>query len=953
MPQPSSSQFSVLDSRQLERIEAVHRGFLFQHLYAAACLFLAGGAGVTDIIVEHDEDVEIVLPGRRLYIQVKSRQEPLVYSDIEGAMRRFDALRKEHDSGGRPGSESFFVVTNAEPSPSLAKRLAEASWPSDVTVHWPNGPEPAEPSLPKPCRNVGEAFAACCELARSLPFAMLAPETLVWKLAGRVMAASAGIAPHSDHTFKTAVLPEAFEQLVVQLQDFPAPPVRYRPQDHEPELISDQRVRLIVGFSGAGKTSWVSQSALHTADALAYFNVSEVPSTALVSAVARELAARLFGNSGGQLGEILLPGATGPQILYSIGKRLAADHLRATVVIDNAHRISDADIRALIEPSPHLHFVLLAQPGPAVAMLEAALGIAAEPLRGWTNETIASEGATLGCHGDYAAYDKILGLTGGLPLYAQNALQIAAANYDGSVARFCGELEQQTHTVSTAQELILSRIFEANSDKEKRAVGTLSLIDVPISQAEAVAILGPSCGLDDRGVAALFRKLRITGTLQVFGIDRFKIHDAMRLLGRAHLEGLGPETLLLAQRAIKDMLLTQLPHLRSPERVSLLLRTFVALNEVKPLVQMATDELFHELGYMTEITTFLERFASSEEVRGEDRFWALDGLVFAQFKKGDRQLLDDRLTLMERLVEEHNLGASEKLAVSMKRMNFLAQQGDVAGAQAAMDAVMEAIPDRPEYLRIARYNFARALFSLGAYEPCLEITRELIPEYYTLLGLTPAQVVGNNPDKILPLLKKRDDLTDDLKHLADTLDLQAMAINRLGRPSGLERIHAMKFYSMAHALDSYVRVGQDLVDEFVGRADYIGALDVFERNLLPMILGLKMASHIIPVRSQYAVVLAYSGRFEAADAEMARLAPCESGLSEEGRTELQRQRRLIARMKLDAPPPQWQIPRPSGKYPVNAKCFWGQARNIRSATAGRPEQSSSALLKRLPCRADD
>lgn len=935
MHEPSTAIPSVLDSRQLERIEAVHRGFLFQHLYAVACLFLASGAGATDIIVEHDEDVEIALPGRRLYVQVKTRREPLVYSDIEAAVLRFDALRKEHESGARKGSASFFIATNAEISPSLSKRLAEKTWPSDVAIQWPGGPAVTEAALPGQWRNISEAFAACCDLAGTLPFAMLAPETLVWKLAGRVMSASAGIEPHSDHTFKVAALPEAFEQLIIQLQDFPAPPVRYRPQDHEPELVSDQRIRLIVGFSGAGKTSWVSQSALHTSDALAYFNVSEVPSSALVSSVARELAARLFGKAGGQLGEILLPGIAGAQILFSIGKRLAADHVRATVVIDNAHRISDTDIRALIEPSPHLHFILLAQPGPVVAALEVTLGIAAEPLRGWTNETVAAEGVALGCHGDYAAYDKIIKLTGGLPLYSQNALQIAAANYEGGVARFCGELEQQTHTVSTAQELILTRIFDAYGDGDKRAVGALSLVDTPISQAEAVAVLGSSCHLDDRGVAALFRKLRLTGTLQVFGVDRFKVHDAMRLLGRAHIESLGSETLLGVQRAIKDMLLTQLPHHRTPDRVSLLLRMLVALSDVRPLVQMATDEIFHELGYMPEITAFLERFAASEEVGAEDRFWALDGLVFAQFKKGDRELLDERLTLMERLVKEHDLGASEQLAVAMKRMNFLAQGGDVAGAQAAMDAVMDAIPDRPEYLRIARYNFARALFSLHAYEACLEITKELILEYYALLGLTPAQVIGNNPDKIFPLLKKGDNLTDDLKHLADTLDLQAMAVNHLGRPSRLERIHAMKFYSMAHALDSYVRVGQDLVDEFVGRADYIGALDVFERNLLPTILGMKMASHIIPVRSQYAVVLAYSGRFEAADAEMARLAPYETGLSEEGQIELRRQRNLVARLKLKSPPPQWQIPHPPGKYPVNAPCFCGSGKKYKKCHGRR------------------
>ncbi len=31
----------VLDAAQLVRIEAVHRGFLYQHLYAVGCLLLA------------------------------------------------------------------------------------------------------------------------------------------------------------------------------------------------------------------------------------------------------------------------------------------------------------------------------------------------------------------------------------------------------------------------------------------------------------------------------------------------------------------------------------------------------------------------------------------------------------------------------------------------------------------------------------------------------------------------------------------------------------------------------------------------------------------------------------------------------------------------------------------------------------------------------------------------
>src|SRR3546814_1318068 len=54
-PQPPVDELLVLDERQLIRIEAVHRGFLYQHLYAAACLLLAGKAGAEHIIVERED----------------------------------------------------------------------------------------------------------------------------------------------------------------------------------------------------------------------------------------------------------------------------------------------------------------------------------------------------------------------------------------------------------------------------------------------------------------------------------------------------------------------------------------------------------------------------------------------------------------------------------------------------------------------------------------------------------------------------------------------------------------------------------------------------------------------------------------------------------------------------------------------------------------------------------
>jgi hypothetical protein len=263
---------------------------------------------------------------------------------------------------------------------------------------------------------------------------------------------------------------------------------------------------------------------------------------------------------------------------------------------------------------------------------------------------------------------------------------------------------------------------------------------------------------------------------------------------------------------------------------------------------------------------------------------------------------------MDELVRLNDLGLSERLAVGMKRMIFAARAKDIAMVRKTMSDLSRVLPQTPQHLRVAKYNYAHALFELGMMDECVTSTLDLITEYYDLLGLTLSDVMAQNPDKIFPLLKGDHNHNDDLKHLADSLDLQSKAIKATGNHPGLGPLHAMKFYSMAHSLDSFIRVGQELVDDFIGRSDYIGARDVIERNLMPTILDLKLAGRVIPVRSQYAVVLAYCGAFDKAEAEMARLIPYESGLDARGQRELQDQCALIAHLKLNPPPPQWQMP---------------------------------------------
>ena len=515
-----SASPTTLNPAQLVRIEAVHRGFLYQHLYAASCLLKASSTQASAVIVEADEDIEIAHNGRRLYVQVKTRQRPLIYSDIKEALERFEEIREHHRSGRRPGGCSFTVVANVASGPELNERISAHDWPLDVTVSWPGQHHDA--ALPEVPPDVSTAFTASTNLAAALPLGTLTPETLVWKLAAAVMAAAAGIPPRQDHAFDVEGLPALFEQLVIELQEFPAPPPEYRPQSHEPDLVTEASLRVITGFSGAGKTAWVAQAAQHNNSELSYFDVGDLPGSAIAIPLARELAARYFA-SGGGLGQILLPGATGLEILHTLALRLQAQGLHPTVVIDNAHRVASENLREIVRQAPGLRFIFLCQPGAVAHEIEVTLGLASEALQGWSADTIAAEAFDAGCTATPASAQKLLGLTAGMPLYVQSAVRIAMAECNGNLAQFCDELENQTHGTVTAQELILSKVFNSLTPESRDAVAVLSMSDIALEREETVALLSKSLGIDEREFARFMREARQCGAIEVFGGNRLKI----------------------------------------------------------------------------------------------------------------------------------------------------------------------------------------------------------------------------------------------------------------------------------------------------------------------------------------------------------------------------------------------------------------------------------------------
>ncbi|MFJ9399701.1 hypothetical protein ACIRQT_33065 [Streptomyces californicus] len=169
---------TVIDADQLVRITSLHRGFLYQHLYAAACLLRFTAAGMNRLLVERDEDLEAVLPGRHLYLQVKTRSRPLRWGDVSGAVDGFAAVRARHSEGKRAGQPQLVIVANVPPGPQLATKMEAADWPGDVTVLTPQAAAPEE-WLPPAWRDLEEGIAWCTREAAQVPFSSLAPLTLV------------------------------------------------------------------------------------------------------------------------------------------------------------------------------------------------------------------------------------------------------------------------------------------------------------------------------------------------------------------------------------------------------------------------------------------------------------------------------------------------------------------------------------------------------------------------------------------------------------------------------------------------------------------------------------------------------------------------------------------------------------------------------------------------------
>lgn len=857
-----NDDYPPLDRGQLERIEGVHRGFFYQHLYAVAVLLELGRKAGAVLAVELDEDIELSLGDQHRYIQVKTRVAPLQPNDIASALERFDRIRAEHAAGKRVGQATFAIVANAEPGPGLTGKLAGADWPTDVELITPS--RPSGNGLPPAGADIDAMVKAASALAAAVPFGGLAPETLVFKLASLVQQASAGA---RDHRLSAEELPGLLEQLVVQLQDFPEPPMPYLPQRQEPPITSDRRFRLIVGFSGAGKTAWAAEAARHSAEALVYFDVSDLPSRAVPTNLAREIVARFMGGREKGAGGVQLPPNGGLDALRYADQLLADQGTRTTIVLDNVHRISAEDLRQISEAAPHQAFIGLGQPWQDRALVEATLGIEAEAFGGFGPDTVAAVFSREGVQLDAALAETVIGLTGGLPLFVINAARLTAQQFGGSAADFCASIIARTHQQETAQDLILEGAFASLAPAARNVAALLGACDVPLDSDEVTALLG--CLGDPPQSAQAVRELRRSSMLVNYAQSQIGLHDALRPLAAGHRALMPAATIEAALEQLQLALIMSLHRRQDIPRLTFLVRLLPRVGRTDALVDLATSEMFYEQGNMAMMWDTLVEASKDPTYSPRDRFWALDALAYWESRDGGTPD-EDIVAQMADLAAEHDLETRERLNLIFKQLIIAGSAGDrkriealyVAGRKLAKDSVTK---------RMLRYNRAVALFRTDALDKVRTALESLIADTFKALGFQERDLLFKNGRALIEALGDSDH--DEIKRLADALNLWSTVVVRQGLPPMMRRIQASKLYASVGAGRSATIAAQEMADEMIkimGTAE--GAREVFEQHVFPLIEQYKLTDLTLEARAEYAVILAYCDDLPGADREMAALA---------------------------------------------------------------------------------
>jgi hypothetical protein len=847
-----------IDPRQIARIEGTHRGYMYQHAYAAACILAIQGTDAV-VAVENDEDVEVLWRDRRVYVQVKVRNPAPARADVAKIVARFDAYRGQHTDGARSGTPVFVIATNAAPRLDEA---AVAALPSDVHLSYPGHHDVA--GIPEPQADITSALAALEVEAAKIELAAISPASLALKLVGYASSLATGAENHRIAGTKVASI---CDLIVEQLQTFPAPPSPYRPQRDEPEIDEGDRVRLIAGFSGAGKTAWASRKSAATTRPLAYFDVTGIPDPNLPSSIARELAARFIDDPAQR--STVMGHQAGMDLLRSIARRVVvAESGAPTIVLDNAHLIEPSFLSTVVRALEPIRVVLLMQPATRLPVIESSLSVTAEQLLGWDDHTIALEFSESGARADIATVGRIRRMTGALPLFVSAAAQLAARSFDGEPAAMCDALETGTTVERSTQDVLLETFVQSLSGDEQDALAVLGISEVALTRAEAIELVRNRLA-DDAKAAAALRGLSSLHVLQTVGGGLVHVHEAFRPFALAKVALLGGDAAMAARIVLRDILVRGFKHSANVERLRFWMSLSAQTGDIETLTDVAMDEMIHQIGGPDIVRSTLEKALDANELDTSLRFDVLDALAFWDAQRGDGSKTAGFVARMEATANEIVMTPRQRASLASKQMFLAAAAQDRPSLDAAFERGMLAAPNDVDATRNLRYNRAQGLVRMGAVKEGAAAANELADEYLRGFGLTQSAIQFRQPAELAQRIADYESRDVDLRHAADATHVVALTLR--GPARAMKLVQAIKLYVMAGALVSVVRASQDAVDAFLEYNDPVGARFMMEKHVLPDLRRSGLVDHIVDVQAQYAVVLAYAGAVDEARAVMASL----------------------------------------------------------------------------------
>ncbi|MFD7757277.1 hypothetical protein [Streptomyces sp. NPDC059757] len=479
--------------------------------------------------------------------------------------------------------------------------------------------------------------------------------------------------------------------------------------------------------------------------------------------------------------------------------------------------------------------------------------------------------AEAGCPVDRATAERIVTLTGGLPLYVHNAAILTRTHYDRDALRLCTALSTRRHSTPTVQDLILKEVFDSLDPKARTIAFLLGFAEIPVAPEE-LERLADATGLGAADCARGLRTLAASSITQRTGRGLITVHDATRSLTQEY----GPSTDV--QRTVELALSSVLRHSlvsgnapigRLAKWALLLART----DQTEQLLELASHDYFFEQSFSGDLKPTLQAVAADEDATPINRFDALNALAILALAANEEQtharLMDDLTTLVA--AHPASWGLREKSVLATQQMIHHTLAGDLIAMNASYLSARAETPEGSLAMRILRYTQAQCFFFAGHYEQADILALDVAEAYFAHLGLTPDVVFGAGLDELSDRLERNQAELDDCKRLADCLALLVRCKRELEQPHGLAAMHAMKFYNLARAWRSFVTMGQEVADDFVEIGDLQQALQLLEQTLLPLSQEYALADLTIGLRSQRAVIIAHTGDYSAARAELDNL----------------------------------------------------------------------------------